>query len=51
MNRSILRLSFGLPPDADPELPERLRHLLEDFTPRVQMLENGALLDLTGAMR
>lgn len=51
MNRSILRLSFDLPPDADPELPERLRRLLEDFTPRVQMLENGALLDLTGAMR
>ncbi|WP_069764885.1 hypothetical protein [Streptomyces sp. LUP47B] len=51
MNRSILRLSFDPPPDADPELPERLRHLLEDFTPRVQMLEDGALLDLTGAMR
>ncbi|WP_328974141.1 DNA polymerase Y family protein [Streptomyces canus] len=51
MSRSILRLSFALPPDADSELPERLRHLLEDFTPRVQMLEDGALLDLTGAMR
>jgi DNA polymerase IV len=51
MSRSVLRLSFDLPPDADPELPERLRRLLEDFTPRVQMLEDGALLDLTGAMR
>jgi hypothetical protein len=42
-------LSFDLPPDADAELPERLRRLLEDFTPRVQLLEDGALLDLTGA--
>lgn len=49
--RRILRLSFDLPPDADAELPELLRRLLEDFTPRVQMLENGALLDLTGATR
>ncbi|MEU9546291.1 DNA polymerase Y family protein [Streptomyces mirabilis] len=49
--RSILRLSFDLPPDADAELPERLRRLLEDFTPRVQLLEDGALLDLTGATR
>ncbi|MER5344660.1 hypothetical protein ABT030_30925 [Streptomyces mirabilis] len=23
--------SFDLPPDADAELPERLRHLLEEF--------------------
>ncbi|MET7780545.1 hypothetical protein ABZT28_33240 [Streptomyces sp. NPDC005388] len=49
--RSILRLSFDLPPHAAPELPERLRPLLEGFTPRVQMLEDGALLDLTGATR
>ncbi|MFH9968539.1 DNA polymerase thumb domain-containing protein [Streptomyces mirabilis] len=49
--RSILRLSFDLPPDADAELPERLRRLLEDFTPRVQLLEDGALLDLSGATR
>ncbi|MFF3140096.1 DNA polymerase Y family protein [Streptomyces mirabilis] len=48
---SILRLSFDLPPDADAELPERLRRLLEDFTPRVQLLEDGALIDLTGATR
>lgn len=48
--RSILRLPFDLPPDADAELPERLRRLLEDFTPRVQLLE-GALLDLSGATR
>ncbi|MGW7260702.1 DNA polymerase Y family protein [Streptomyces sp. NPDC054834] len=49
--RRILRLSFDLPPDADAELPERLRRLLEDFTPRAQLLEDGALLDLTGATR
>ncbi|MFD8725275.1 hypothetical protein ACFV2H_46880 [Streptomyces sp. NPDC059629] len=49
--RRILCLSFDLPPDADAELTERLRRLLEDFTPRVQMLEDGALLDLTGATR
>lgn len=49
--RRILRLSFDLPPDAATELPERLRCLLEDFTPRVQLLEDGALLDLTGATR
>ncbi|MEU5632245.1 DNA polymerase thumb domain-containing protein [Streptomyces rishiriensis] len=49
--RRILRLSFDLPPDAGADLPERLRRLLEDFTPRVQMLEDGALLDLTGATR
>lgn len=49
--RHILRLSFDLSPDADAELPERLRRLLEHVTPRVQMLEGGALLDLTGAMR
>ncbi|WP_307527755.1 DNA polymerase Y family protein [Streptomyces umbrinus] len=49
--RRILRLSFDLPPDADAGLPERLRRLLEDFTPRVQLLEDGALLDLTGATR
>ncbi|MEU6258605.1 hypothetical protein [Streptomyces sp. NPDC047043] len=49
--RRILHLSFDLPPDADAELPERLRRLLEDFTPRVQLLEDGALLDLTGATR
>ncbi|WP_185806128.1 hypothetical protein [Streptomyces sp. RP5T] len=49
--RRILRLAFDLSPDADAELPERLRRLLEDFTPRVEMLEGGALLDLTGAMR
>ena len=49
--RSILRLSFDLPPEVDAELPQRLRRLLEDFTPRVQLLEDGALLDLTGATR
>ncbi|MCX4598432.1 hypothetical protein OG819_55865 [Streptomyces sp. NBC_01549] len=49
--RSILRLSLDLPPDTSAELLERLRRLLEDFTPRVQMLEDGAVLDLTGAIR
>jgi hypothetical protein len=49
--RRILRLSFDLPHDTDVELPERLRRLREDVTPRVQMLEDGALVDLTGATR
>ncbi|MGQ4437164.1 DNA polymerase Y family protein [Streptomyces sp. SAS_260] len=49
--RSILRLRVDLPPDADAELPPLLRTLLENITPRVQMLEDGAFLDLTGATR
>ncbi|MFE7933410.1 hypothetical protein ACFU6S_32760 [Streptomyces sp. NPDC057456] len=46
--RCILHLRFILPADLDPELPERLRRLLEDFTPRVQLIEpDMAVLDLT----
>ncbi|MFF3208934.1 hypothetical protein [Streptomyces sp. NPDC002962] len=49
--RCILHLRFVLPADPDPELPERLRRLLEDFTPRVQLIEpDMAVLDLTGAL-
>ena len=48
----VVHLRFHLPAEHDPELLERLRRLLEDFTPRVQMLEvDGAVLDLTGALR
>ncbi|MFI6495593.1 hypothetical protein [Streptomyces sp. NPDC050564] len=51
MGRRILHLRFGLPADYDAELPERLRRLLEDITPRVQMIEpDMAVLDLTGAI-
>ncbi|WP_348983234.1 hypothetical protein [Streptomyces sp. Root1310] len=49
--RCILHLRFVLPADLDSELPERLRRLLEDFTPRVQLIEpDMAVLDLTGAL-
>ncbi|MET9078608.1 hypothetical protein ABZX95_42280 [Streptomyces sp. NPDC004232] len=51
MSRSILHLRFDLPADHDAELPERLRRLLENITPRVQMIEpDSAALDLTGAL-
>ncbi|MGW7425859.1 DNA polymerase Y family protein [Streptomyces sp. NPDC054813] len=44
-------MRFGLPAGYDAELPERLRRLLEDITPRVQMIEpDMAVLDLTGAI-
>ncbi|MFG3035059.1 hypothetical protein ACGFZJ_42045 [Streptomyces sp. NPDC048253] len=49
--RCILHLRFVLPADPDPQLPESLRRLLEDFTPRVQLIEpDMAVLDLTGAL-
>ncbi|MFI9617043.1 hypothetical protein ACIHCM_36200 [Streptomyces sp. NPDC052023] len=52
MSRHILHVRFVLPAEADAELPQRLRRLLEDITPRVQMIElDAALLDLTGALR
>ncbi|MGI5508836.1 DNA polymerase Y family protein [Streptomyces sp. CA-106131] len=52
MGRSILHVRFDLPPDPHAELGEQLRHLLEAFTPRVQMIEpDTAVLDLTGASR
>ncbi|WP_406482570.1 DNA polymerase thumb domain-containing protein [Streptomyces sp. NBC_01615] len=50
--QSILHFRFDVPRDHDPELWERLRRLLEDFMPRVQMLEpDSAVADLTGALR
>ncbi|MFE1989322.1 Y-family DNA polymerase [Streptomyces mirabilis] len=50
--QTILHLRFCLPPGHDPERLERLRRLLEDFTPRVQMLQpDSAVLDLTGSLR
>ncbi|MFE9769462.1 hypothetical protein ACFYPC_33920 [Streptomyces sp. NPDC005808] len=52
MSRHILHLRFDVPAGHDPDLPERLRRLLEDITPRVQMIEpvSAAVLDLTGAL-
>lgn len=50
--QTVLHIRFDLSPGHDPELLERLRRLLEDFTPRVQMLEpDSAVLDLTGSLR
>ncbi|MFI0813451.1 DNA polymerase Y family protein [Streptomyces echinatus] len=50
-SRSILQLRLEMPPGHDVELPEQLRRLLEDITPRVQMIEpDSAVLDLTGAL-
>ncbi|MER8009632.1 hypothetical protein [Streptomyces sp. NPDC094149] len=51
MGRHILHLRFHLPAEHDTELFERLRRLLENITPRVQMTEpDTAVLDLTGAL-
>ncbi|WP_327749748.1 DNA polymerase thumb domain-containing protein [Streptomyces europaeiscabiei] len=51
-SRHLLHLRFDLPADHDAELPQRLRRLLEDITPRVQMIEpDMAVLELTGAIR
>ncbi|GHB28922.1 hypothetical protein GCM10010306_021680 [Streptomyces umbrinus] len=50
-SRHILHVRFHVPADLDAELPERLRRLLEDITPRVQMIEpDSAALNLTGAI-
>lgn len=50
--RHILHIRFALTPEHDPDLLQQLRRLLEDFTPRVQMLEtDSAAADLTGAIR
>ncbi|WP_415939916.1 DNA polymerase Y family protein [Streptomyces sp. 039-1] len=50
-SRSLLHLRFEMPPGSDAELPEQLRRLLENITPRVQMIEpDSAVLDLTGAL-
>lgn len=44
-------LRFDVPEGHDAELPERLRRLLEDVTPRVPMIEpDSAALDITGAI-
>ncbi|MFC9683865.1 hypothetical protein [Streptomyces sp. NPDC056948] len=49
--RHLLHLRFGVPDGHDAELPERLRRLLENVTPRVQMIQpHSAVLDLTGAI-
>ncbi|MGW2707325.1 DNA polymerase Y family protein [Streptomyces sp. NPDC001340] len=51
MGRHILQLRFVIPADPDADLPERLRRLLQDITPSVQMIEpDMAVLDLTGAL-
>ncbi|MFI6341061.1 DNA polymerase thumb domain-containing protein [Streptomyces sp. NPDC050535] len=51
MGRHILHLRFDVPAGHEADLPERLRRLLEDITPRVQMIEpDSAVLDLTGAL-
>lgn len=50
--RHILHIRFALTPEHDPDLLQQLRCLLENFTPRVQMLEtDSAAADLTGAIR
>lgn len=50
--RHILHIRFALTPEHDPDLLQQLRRLLENFTPRVQMLEtDSAAADLTGAIR
>ncbi|MEU2269768.1 hypothetical protein ABZ568_25865 [Streptomyces olindensis] len=49
--RHLLHLRFDVADGHDTELPERLRRLLEDVTPRVQMIEpDSAALDITGAI-
>ncbi|WP_331732797.1 hypothetical protein OG613_48670 (plasmid) [Streptomyces sp. NBC_00015] len=49
--RHLLHLRFDVPDSDDAELPEALRRLLENVTPRVQMIEpDSAALDLTGAI-
>ncbi|MFF1678376.1 hypothetical protein ACFVYG_20345 [Streptomyces sp. NPDC058256] len=52
MSRRILQLRFTMPAVQDTELLEQVRRLLEDITPRVQMLEpDSAILDLSPALR
>jgi hypothetical protein len=49
--RHILHLRFDVSVGHDAELPERLRRLLLNVTPRVQMIEpDSAALDITGAI-
>ncbi|WP_331744724.1 hypothetical protein OG762_50680 (plasmid) [Streptomyces sp. NBC_01136] len=48
--RHLLHLRFDVPAE-EAELPEGLRRLLEDVTPRVQMIvPDSAALDITGAI-
>ncbi|MFD1313263.1 Y-family DNA polymerase, partial [Streptomyces kaempferi] len=50
-HRTVLHLRFVLPADGDTELLEGVRSLLENITPRVQIIEpDTAVLDLTGAL-
>ncbi|MFJ2397300.1 DNA polymerase thumb domain-containing protein [Streptomyces sp. NPDC087843] len=50
-HRTVLHLRFVLPTDGDAGLLEGLRSLLENITPRVQIIEpDMAVLDLTGAL-
>ncbi|MFJ9580697.1 DNA polymerase thumb domain-containing protein [Streptomyces sp. NPDC101191] len=47
----ILHLRFDVPAVEESELPQELSRLLEDVTPRVQMIgPDSAALDLTGAI-
>ncbi|MFJ1790087.1 hypothetical protein ACIOML_38035 [Streptomyces anulatus] len=47
-----MHLRFELPPHPAAELLQDLRHLLEEVTPHVQILEpDHAVLDVTGALR
>ncbi|MFG2683976.1 hypothetical protein [Streptomyces sp. NPDC048392] len=49
--RHLLHLRFDVPAVEEAELPEGLRRLLENVTPRVQMIgPDSAALDLTGAI-
>ncbi|WP_405623812.1 DNA polymerase thumb domain-containing protein [Streptomyces sp. NBC_00076] len=50
-SRRVLQLRFDLPADHDADLHERLRLLLVNITPRVQLIDpDMAVLDLTGAL-
>ncbi|MFD8423209.1 hypothetical protein [Streptomyces sp. NPDC059466] len=50
-HRAVLQLRFVLPTDGDTGLLDGVRALLENITPRVQIIEpDTAVLDLTGAL-
>ncbi|MCX4580723.1 hypothetical protein OHB41_47945 [Streptomyces sp. NBC_01571] len=50
-HRTVLHLRFVLPTDGDTGLLEGVRSLLENITPRAQIIEpDTAVLDLTGAL-
>ncbi|MFF2230834.1 DNA polymerase Y family protein [Streptomyces anulatus] len=51
-HKQVVHLRFELPPHPAAELLQDLRHLLEEVTPYVQILEpDHAVLDVTGALR